>query len=511
MAAIDFPSSPSNLDTFEAGGQIYQYNGTKGYWEVVNLNALTGFVGSRGSIGYTGSQGIIGYTGSRGATGFTGSQGIIGYTGSRGATGFTGSQGIIGYTGSQGIQGVIGYTGSRGATGFTGSQGIIGYTGSQGIQGIQGFTGSQGSGDLTGPASATDNAVVRFDGTTGKLVQNSAVTIDDNGFISTSQTTANLPAIRTSSADGWLAVYPTLGAGAYNPISVSGDIGLIFSTDGASGTNENNGLVIAPWSASTSGIRLLENGNVGIGTSSPDAKLYVKDGTVADQANQPSGNFAAVIYHASNADGENGLLIKNNWAGSGSTLLEVGNDLIGTGYRQYFKIDGVGTTIWSPNASEAMRLTTAGRLGIGTNNPSTPLHVIGTVTATAFGGSGGVSQFNNDAGIDITNTGQINGLQIYQPTAQADAVMTFHVGGDFALHFGLDGETNDLSVGGWSMGANKYKVWHAGNDGSGSTLDADLLDGQQGSYYLDYNNFTNTPASGGVTTGKAIAMAIVFG
>jgi hypothetical protein len=32
-------------------------------------------------------------------------------------------------------------------------------------------------------------------------------------------------------------------------------------------------------------------------------------------------------------------------------------------------------------------------------------------------------------------------------------------------------------------------------DGSGSGLDADLLDDQQGSYYLDYNNFTNTPAA----------------
>jgi len=30
-------------------------------------------------------------------------------------------------------------------------------------------------------------------------------------------------------------------------------------------------------------------------------------------------------------------------------------------------------------------------------------------------------------------------------------------------------------------------------DGTGSGLDADLLDGQQGSYYLDYNNFSNTP------------------
>lgn len=39
--------------------------------------------------------------------------------------------------------------------------------------------GSSSSGDVVGPASATDNAVVRFDGTTGKLVQDSAVTIAD--------------------------------------------------------------------------------------------------------------------------------------------------------------------------------------------------------------------------------------------------------------------------------------------------------------------------------------------
>jgi hypothetical protein len=38
-----------------------------------------------------------------------------------------------------------------------------------------------GSGDASGPASATDNAVTRFDGTTGKLVQNSGATIDDSG------------------------------------------------------------------------------------------------------------------------------------------------------------------------------------------------------------------------------------------------------------------------------------------------------------------------------------------
>ena len=43
--------------------------------------------------------------------------------------------------------------------------------------------GGGGSGDVVGPASATDNAIVRYDGTTGKLVQNSGVTITDLGTI----------------------------------------------------------------------------------------------------------------------------------------------------------------------------------------------------------------------------------------------------------------------------------------------------------------------------------------
>jgi len=40
------------------------------------------------------------------------------------------------------------------------------------------------SGDVDGPSSATDNAIARFDGTTGKLIQNSAVTIDDSNNVS---------------------------------------------------------------------------------------------------------------------------------------------------------------------------------------------------------------------------------------------------------------------------------------------------------------------------------------
>ena len=57
---------------------------------------------------------------------------------------------------------------------------------------------SNGTGDVVGPASATDNAVARYDSTTGKLIQNSTVVIDDNGntslnAVSFDTTPATLP------------------------------------------------------------------------------------------------------------------------------------------------------------------------------------------------------------------------------------------------------------------------------------------------------------------------------
>jgi hypothetical protein len=45
-----------------------------------------------------------------------------------------------------------------------------------------------------------------------------------------------------------------------------------------------------------------------------------------------------------------------------------------------------------------------------------------------------------------------------------------------------------------------FKLWHSGNDGIGSGLNADLLDDQEGAYYLDPNNLSSTvPASKGGT------------
>ena len=55
---------------------------------------------------------------------------------------------------------------------------------------------SGGTGDVVGPASSTDNALVRFDSTTGKLIQNSVVIVGD--------TTGNMSGVGTLSVGGEL-------------------------------------------------------------------------------------------------------------------------------------------------------------------------------------------------------------------------------------------------------------------------------------------------------------------
>lgn len=42
---------------------------------------------------------------------------------------------------------------------------------------------SSGGGDVFGPSSSTDNAITRYDGTTGKLIQNSKALLQDSGII----------------------------------------------------------------------------------------------------------------------------------------------------------------------------------------------------------------------------------------------------------------------------------------------------------------------------------------
>lgn len=64
-----------------------------------------------------------------------------------------------------------------------------------------------------GPASATDNAVARFDGTTGQKIQNSLLTVDDSGVADglTGSSNSMANALRNSTSKTLDAVTTTLG------------------------------------------------------------------------------------------------------------------------------------------------------------------------------------------------------------------------------------------------------------------------------------------------------------
>lgn len=64
------------------------------------------------------------------------------------------------------------------------------------------LSASGGSGDVTGPGSSTDNALTRFDSTTGKIIQNSGVTLSDLAT-NTYTLAANPPAVAGTSTAGY--------------------------------------------------------------------------------------------------------------------------------------------------------------------------------------------------------------------------------------------------------------------------------------------------------------------
>lgn len=76
-------------------------------------------------------------------------------------------------TGGFGVK-IVGTGPTTGVTIASAEKAVVAWNGSDFVK-----VASSVAGDVNGPASATDNAIARFDGTTGKLIQNSAATVDD--------------------------------------------------------------------------------------------------------------------------------------------------------------------------------------------------------------------------------------------------------------------------------------------------------------------------------------------
>lgn len=169
------------------------------------------------------------------------------------------------------------------------------------------------SGDVVGPASATDNAVVRFDGTTGKLVQDSAVTIADTSgnitggtynkvtitapatgstltiadgktatfnnsitFAGTDSTTMTFPT--TSSSVGYLNIPQSGSAKTSNYVLTTGDVGEFIQVG-------SGGSIEIPNSTFAAGdvISIFNNTSGGITITCTITTAYIS-GTDADKA-----------------------------------------------------------------------------------------------------------------------------------------------------------------------------------------------------------------------------------
>lgn len=172
----------------------------------------------------------------------------------------------------------------------------------------------------------------------------------------------------------WAALLANLGGGSYNGLAASGDRGIIFG--GASAGNPGGGFVIAPWSTTPSGLKIIANGNVGIGNNNPGQRLQVGNGVGLGGAND-----GVIRSSTSNVDGS----ANRSWD------FGAGNATFGN---WGFNISDVG------NGPPAFNIAYGTKnVGIGTTSPTQKLDVAGTVKATRLEAPGAVI----DIGLSFCN------------------------------------------------------------------------------------------------------------
>lgn len=132
---------------------------------------------------------------------------------------------INGTSTSQSVK-IVGAGPTTGVTIVSAEKAIIAWNGSDFVK----VATSLGTGDVVGPASATDNAIVRFDGTTGKLVQNSAVTVaDTSGDITGGK--YNKVTITAPATGSTLTIADGKTLTANNSITIAGTDGKTLTTN----------------------------------------------------------------------------------------------------------------------------------------------------------------------------------------------------------------------------------------------------------------------------------------
>lgn len=171
---------------------------------------------------------------------------------------------------------------------------------------------------------------------------------------------------------------------------------------------------------------------------------------------------------------------------SNANSLHIGYGLTAKGYNTYINSNEIYFRT-SANNVERMRITSDGKVGIGTTAPERMLDVAGgvqfktnidavikiPVKSIGSGHAPGMHFYTNDG---ATRIGGVGG---YVSNPSSENYRSYIGWGDNPFDL-----NSSLTVSNSSITYKGNKVWHADNDGSGSGLDADLLDG----YHAGYKN-----------------------
>lgn len=144
-----------------------------------------------------------------------------------------------------------------------------------------------GTGDVVGPTGATDEAVARFDTTTGKLIQNSVVTISDLGLVSglaipVGDFDAATKGYVDGVVDGLKWKQPARAIETSSNITLSG----LQTIDGVSLVANDRVLLTAQLTGSENGIWLVQAGawtrpaDFNTGDGAANAALFISEGTL---------------------------------------------------------------------------------------------------------------------------------------------------------------------------------------------------------------------------------------
>ena len=188
-------------------------------------------------------------------------------------------------------------------------------------------------------------------------------------------------------------------------------------------------------------MRILNNGNVGIGTASPDMLLSVRgtDSTAVSSTTFYNFSFkGAELSNLSNTvNTVTGLALTG---GSNRTSISaIGNVLesASLGALAFF----TGGSGLSNTVPERMRITSGGNVGIGTTSPGYKLEVVGAVSASTYYGdgsnltgigSGSVAAAGSDGQLQYNNSGLFGGATrlIYNDTTNRVGIGTSSPGYD---------------------------------------------------------------------------------